>query len=358
VYGYDEEEIQKVAHKFRRAGYPDVLVYEHFLEEWVPDPGLSLQYLERYRQLVPAVWIRELIDTGKAPEYDNSRYVIGHAHYRNRPDYEKGHIPGAVDLDTNILESSETWNRRSPEELEEALKNRGITSDTTVILYGRFSHPEKEDPFPGSSAGHLAAFRCAFIMLYAGVKDVRILNGGLQAWEDAGYGITRKAAGIRPVNAFGADIPAVPRIATDISGAKAILKDPGSNLVSVRSWSEFTGEESGYNYIRKKGRIPGAVFGACGSDAYHMENYRNLDHTTREYHEIEEMWAASGIVPGRHNAFYCGTGWRGSEAFFNAWFMGWPDISLYDGGWFEWSADDANPFEKGLPARKAAPKKV
>ncbi|WP_227625940.1 rhodanese-like domain-containing protein [Geofilum rubicundum] len=49
-------------------------------------------------------------------------------------------------------------------------------------------------------------------------------------------------------------------------------------------------------------------------------------------------------------AFYCGTGWRGSEAWFNAWLMGWPKVSVYDGGWFEWSADPANSYETGVPA--------
>jgi thiosulfate/3-mercaptopyruvate sulfurtransferase len=129
------------------------------------------------------------------------------------------------------------------------------------------------------------------------------------------------------------------------------LQASDKNLVCIRSWSEFTGEVSGYNYIKKKGRIPGAVFANCGSDAYHMENYRNLDHTTREYHEIERMWAEAGIGPDKHNAFYCGTGWRGSEAFFNAWLMGWPRVSVFDGGWFEWSNDHENPYETGVPNR-------
>ena len=128
-----------------------------------------------------------------------------------------------------------------------------------------------------------------------------------------------------------------------------IIASSEAELVCVRSWPEYIGEVSGYNYIKPKGRIPGAVFADCGSDAYHMENYRNIDHTTREYHEIAENWAKNGITPDKHLAFYCGTGWRGSEAWFNAWLMGWPNVSLYDGGWFEWSADPENPFETGVP---------
>ncbi|MEJ2247847.1 MAG: rhodanese-like domain-containing protein, partial [Acidobacteriota bacterium] len=47
--------------------------------------------------------------------------------------------------------------------------------------------------------------------------------------------------------------------------------------------------------------------------------------------------------------FYCGTGWRASEAFFYAYLMGWERISVYDGGWFEWSLDARNPVETGIP---------
>jgi thiosulfate/3-mercaptopyruvate sulfurtransferase len=131
--------------------------------------------------------------------------------------------------------------------------------------------------------------------------------------------------------------------------ARELLRSDDGDLVCVRSWSEYIGEVSGYNYIERKGRIPGAIFSDCGSDAYHMENYCNLDHTTREYHEIEENLIKSGLSREKHNAFYCGTGWRGSEAFYNAWLMGWPRVSVYDGGWFEWSSDPNNPIETGIP---------
>lgn len=349
VYGSDERETEVVARLFERAGYANVDLYHQFVREWTTDEGLPMARLERYRHLVSARWLNTLLTTGNADEYDNSRFAVCHAHYQNRGAYEEGHIPGAVDVDTNSLESTETWNRRSPGELKQVLEDLGITHDTTVILYGRFSFPDNADPFPGSSAGQLAAFRCAFILLYAGVQDVRILNGGLQSWTDAGFAVSTEDSPRHPVNDFGAPIPAHPEFAVDLPEARAILRSADQNLVSVRSWREFIGEVSGYNYIEKKGRIPGAVFGNCGSDAYHMENYRNPDHTSRAYPEIEAFWREVGVTPDKFNAFYCGTGWRASEAFFSAWLMGWPRIAVYDGGWFEWSNDETNPIETGIP---------
>jgi thiosulfate/3-mercaptopyruvate sulfurtransferase len=209
--------------------------------------------------------------------------------------------------------------------------------------------PDNNDPFPGSAAGHIGAIRCAFIMMYAGVQDVRVLNGGFQSWKDAGYTISTADIPKVPVQDFGAKIPSHRQLAVDMPEAKTILASKKAELVCIRSWEEYIGQVSGYNYIEKKGRIPGAIFGNCGSDAYHMENYRNLDHTTREYHEIKANWDEVGITPDKHLAFYCGTGWRGSEAFFNAWLMGYPQVSVFDGGWFEWSNDPENPNETGEP---------
>jgi len=349
IYGYSDDDTEAVAKMFKRAGYNDLNVYRKFIDEWVINESFPMEKLERYRQLVSADWLKTLISGGSPPEYSNDRFVICHSHYQNPDDYKIDHIPGAIALDTNELESPVTWNRRSPGELKAALENHGITTDTTVIMYGRFSFPDNDDPFPGSSAGHLGAIRCAFIMLYAGVKDVRILNGGMQSWKDAGYKVTTEETKPIPVDDFGADIPVKPELAVDVPEAKEIIASEHAELVSVRSWPEWIGEVSGYNYIEKKGRIPGAVFGNCGTDAYHMENYRNVDHTIKEAAEVYNTWAEVGITPDKHCAFYCGTGWRGSEAFFNAWLMGWPQVSVFDGGWFEWSNDPNNPYETGIP---------
>ncbi len=349
VYGGNGEQIEKVALCFLRLGYNDVCIYEHFEDEWSADPGLPMDKLARYENLVSPQWLKSLMDGEMPTAYRGDNFIICHTHYRNPDDYKEGHIQGSIPLDTLELEAPETWNRRSSSELKAALEAKGIKHDTTVVLYGRYSFPNNDDTFPGSNAGQIAAMRCAFIMMYAGVKDVKILNGGLQSWLDDGYEITSDETLPEPVNEFGVDIPANPKLAVDIDKAKKLLKSDDGNLVCIRSWREYIGEVSGYNYIEKTGRIPGAVFGNCGSDAYHMENYRNLDYTMREFHEVERNWKSVGIVPEKHNAFYCGTGWRGSEAFFNAYLMGWPRVSVFDGGWFEWSNDPANPYETGIP---------
>ena len=349
VYGYTSTQSQTVASLFVKAGYNNVLLYNHFIEEWAGNHKLPLQKLERYHQLVYPEWVKLIADGGIPPEHSGDKIVICHAHYRNRDAYLSGHIPGAIDIDTLALEAPETWNRRSPEELKAALEQHGITVDTTVILYGKFMMPNNVDEFPGSAAGHIGAIRCAFIMMYAGVKDVRVLNGGFQSWKDAGFDISTDDVQKLHAVDFGAKVPGKSELAVDVPEAKEMLKSDIAELVCVRSWPEYIGEVSGYNYIEKKGRIPGVVFGNCGSDAYHMENYRNVDHSTREFHEIAQTWEEVGITPDKHLAFYCGTGWRGSEAFYNAWLMGWPRVSVFDGGWFEWSNDPNNPYETGVP---------
>lgn len=349
LYSYNEEDSIKAANLFTKAGYDKISIYKNFLDEWINNEGMPMEFLPRYKQLVPASWVKSIVDGNIPSELNGKKILIVHAHYRNREAYLSGHIPGAIDMDTLALEAPETWNRRSPEELKQALEEHGITTDTTVIIYGKFMWPDNKDEFPGSAAGHIGAIRNNAIMMYAGVKDVRVLNGGFHSWKEAGYEISTEDVVKNHVSEFGANIPAKPELFVDMPDAKKMIKAKDADIVSVRSWEEYIGNVSGYNYIEKKGRIPGSVFGNCGSDAYHMENYRNLDHTIRESQEVEEIWNEVGITPNKHLAFYCGTGWRGSEAFYNAWLMGWPKVSVFDGGWFEWSNDPKNPTETGIP---------
>ncbi len=171
---------------------------------------------------------------------------------------------------------------------------------------------------------------------------------------------TRADGGTRSIDVLELSRPGNLRDIADLGltlpEAKQILADPaGAALVSVRTWREHIGNVSGYNYIGPAGRIKGDVWGNCGTDAYHMQHYRNVDNTMRAYPEIAANWDAAGITPDKRVAFYCGTGWRASETWFYAFVMGWPEIAVYDGGWFEWSQDPVNnPVELGEPHNEVA----
>ncbi len=339
IYGYNSSDIKNAVELLNSLGFLNVYSYTFFIDEWCKNSIYPMEYLKRYRQLVSPGWLKK--------HTDNSKYLIFQAYYHTDTAYTQGHIPGTIKLNTTLFESQETWNRLSPEELQLNLKNLGITKDTTVILYGRTSEVDMSSEYPGSSTGQLAAFRIAVIMLYAGVKDVRILNGGLQSWIESGFTITKEITLPSPVSDFGCVVPKHPEYFIDLEQVKSNLYSTENRMVSVRSRPEYIGEVSGYSYIKKKGRIPGSLFCDCGSDSYHMENFRNCDNTTRDYNEIIENWTRNGIVDTNKNIFYCGTAWKACEAWFNGWLTGWNNISVYDGGWYEWTMDDNNPIETG-----------
>lgn len=330
----------------------EVLVYQPGWSEWSADDSLPVESIPNYEKLVYPEWLFELINGQHPDTYQGSSYVLVHVNFGVPEEYEEGHLPGAIYLDTNQVEDPlNLWQRRTAAELEATLLSLGIASDTTVVLYGRDTVGDPNEKWPGRRAGQIAATRAAAILRYAGVEDVRLLDGGYDWWVTAGYPLETVIRQAVPIESFGVAIPQHPEYIIDLSEAKAILADQdGAALVSVRTWKEHTGKVSGYNYIEPRGRIAGDVWGNCGTDAYHMQHYRNVDNTMRPYPEIAANWAEAGITADKWVAFYCGTGWRASETWFYAYLMGWERIAVYDGGWFEWSKDPLNnPIEIGDP---------
>jgi len=349
LYGDNDEDVSAVRTRLTDLGHTGVRTYEQGWAEWAADDTLPVERLPNYDKLVHTEWLRQVLD-GRRPEAAPAGpFLLFHVNFGVPEEYEESHIPGALYLDTNRLESSHDWNRRSPEELEQALCSLGITRDTTVVLYGRDTEGDANEKWPGRRAGQIAASRAAMILRYSGVDDVRLLDGGYDWWVRAGYPLETVVREPTPVSSFGVQIPLRPEIIVDIDEAKQILADrENAALVSVRTWNEHIGKVSGYNYIDPAGRIAGDVWGNCGSDAYHMQHYRNVDNTMRAYPEIASIWEEVGITPDKRVAFYCGTGWRASETWFYAYLMGWQRAAVYDGGWFEWSQDPVNnPIETG-----------
>jgi molybdopterin synthase sulfurtransferase len=351
VYGAGSDDAQAIAISLAELGIENVRVYADGFAAWAADPDLPLERLPKYDKLVHIDWLREVL-AGERPEAaPEGKFLLFHVNFGVPEEYAEGHIPGAHYLDTNWLEDPADWNRRSPEALETALRALGITADTTVVVYGRDTEGGANEKWPGRRAGQIAATRALMILRYAGVDDVRLLDGGYDWWVRTGNPLQIEPVEPTPVADFGVQIPLRPEVIVDIEEAKQIIADPdGAALVSIRTWREHIGNVSGYNYIGAAGRIKGDVWGNCGTDAYHMQHYRNVDNTMRAYPEIAANWAEAGITADKWVAFYCGTGWRASETWFYAYLQDWPRVAVYDGGWFEWSQDPLNnPIEIGEP---------
>ncbi|HET9346946.1 MAG TPA: rhodanese-like domain-containing protein [Candidatus Limnocylindrales bacterium] len=352
VYGYDEAEAEALAKRLAGIGATRLRILDGGWAGWASDTARPVELLPGYRQLVHPRWLRDVLE-GATPEAPpTGRLLLFHVNFGVPEEYAESHLPGAAYLDTNWLEDPADWNRRPPADLGRALAGLGISHDATVVLYGRDTEGDAHEKWPGRRAGQIAATRAALILRYAGVDDVRLLDGGFDRWVHEGHALETEPRAYPAVSAFGVPIPQRPELIVDIGEAKEILADrDGAALVSVRTWREHIGAVSGYNYIGPAGRIAGDVWGNCGTDAYHMQHYRAVDNAMRPYPEIAANWASAGITPDKWVAFYCGTGWRASETWFYAWIQGWPRIAVYDGGWFEWSADPVNnPIEVGLPA--------
>jgi thiosulfate/3-mercaptopyruvate sulfurtransferase len=174
LYG-DENDNQAVKARLEKAGYRHVSLLSDALQ--TPD---RLQRLPHFEQLVYPQWIHRLQQGKPVTAAPAGDWKVIEAAWGAPKFYLLNHIPGAGYIDTNEVESEPLWNKVSDDKLKAMLAKHGIRHDTTVILYGRDVY---------------AAARVAQIMLYAGVKDVRILDGGWKAWSDAGLPVERGTPG-------------------------------------------------------------------------------------------------------------------------------------------------------------------
>lgn len=334
LYDANGKDAKEVANYLSEKGYKNLYTYN--LADWAKDESLPMESYENYEMIVPATTVNDILD-GKKPEtFENSKNIkIVEASWGEESEaYSKGHIPTSVHINTDTVEPPPQWMLASDEELAKFANDYGFTKDDTVIVTG----PDV-----------MASYRVAVVLRYIGINDVRVLNGGNNAWTSAGYELETKSN--KPVagNDFGATIPANPDLIDTQAELKEMLKDSNNVLVDNRSWDEYIGKISGYSYHDKKGRIPGAVYGYAGTSATTLEDYRNIDNTMRNADEIKALWKDAGIDTNKHLIFMCGSGWRAAEVLTYANVMGFDNTSLYSDGWIGWSNDTSNPTETGEP---------
>jgi thiosulfate/3-mercaptopyruvate sulfurtransferase len=287
--------------------------------------------LPRWRHLVTPAWVAGLVAGAPVAAAPAGDWRLFEAGCGAADAYAAGHVPDAGYLDTAWFEHGPLWNKVPDDELQRVLLAHGIRHDVTVVLYGR---------------NILAAARIAHLLLYAGVADVRLLDGGFAAWQRAGLPLERgQPRAALAADDFGAAFPARPDVLVDMDHVRSLLRHGHGALASIRTWDEYVGRTSGYHYIDARGDIPGALWGRAGADGdvNSMAAYQHADGRMKPAAHIRAMWGTGGIHAGRPTVFYCGTGWRASLAFFYAWLMGWERIAVYDGGWCEWSRGADNP---------------
>lgn len=324
-------------------------------------PKLLQQHPEA---LVNPAWIKALIDggnpgtAGTPNTYPGKGYVIVFTSWYPRWDTNEistngaglpfataGHIPGAIFLDTYSIETgptseygpgyaspSHSYVKKLPD-LQAFFASMGITSDKTVIVYA-------DDDISTMTAG-----RIAWALLYAGVNDVRILNGGYKSWVAAGYPSETGPAAWTPAASFG-DTAGHPEYLATTADLYAVINGSTADamIVDDREWKEFIGETNSYYWwFDEKGRIPTAKW---------IGDWVDISSNDRQYfipfEQATYKWVPAGFSPSKKMYFYCGGGARSAMYTFYAYMMGWPAAN-YEGGWYLWSTDHNNQRETGVP---------
>ncbi len=329
----------------RVLGYPAASNYDGSIREWGADSSLAMDSLTNYQTLVTAGWVQDLIDGNSPATYDGNDYVILECSYDK--DNGTGFIPGAVSIHPCYMESKnnsaiyypsystpDDGNLLPGDELQAALADLGITSDTLVIVYGN------------GRIIPMTSCRVAWSLMYAGVKDVRILNGGFTAWTGNGGTIVDEPAEPAPAAAFG-DVPTRPELLASTAYVEDISEGTNTDsvLVDVRGLDEYTGTKQDlYPFFLETGHIPGAIWNDNWTVLVDMD-----DDTMRCYTEVAAHWEDLDITSAVEPIFYCGTGWRSTIGFFHAYLMGYPAMRNYDGSLYEWSFDGTRPISADQP---------
>jgi len=245
---------------------------------------------------------------------------------RTQKQYQEGHIPGAVSLPVSDVngEGEDRDNLASIPKIEALFGGLGIRMDRPVVVYD-------------GAVDHRPAARLFWALEVHGHPQAAILNGGLPAWQKmVPLPLQTAVPTVRP-QAFVA-ILQPNRLATQLQVLRA-SSTSGSLLLDARSRPEYTGETSGGT---RKGHIDGAQ--------HHnfADNLVNDGQSgTCRLQSIEELQAQYARLPADASIIaYCNTGTHASVSYLALRALG-RDVSVYDGGWVEWSANPHLPIRTG-----------
>jgi thiosulfate/3-mercaptopyruvate sulfurtransferase len=271
-------------------------------------------------------------------DFPDRRYLITPRELRERlgavtlldlrpaEDFAVGHIEGSRHLDiygVSLNDSSDAPLSSFLAIFRVLFGARGVAQEKPVVIYDH-------------ETGERAA-RAVWLLSVLGHPDVRILDGGAQAWSASGHKLARLAEAPPPVDPTRAPPTPPPYrgtqnlelLATRFDVDRAI-GDEQAVIVDVRRESEYRGTEK---RARRAGTIPGAV---------HVFWRDHLDDTGafRAPAEIRDLYASKGVTPDKTIIPVCQGGYRSANTFIALKSLGYPRVRNYVASWGEWGNRD------------------
>jgi len=240
--------------------------------------------------------------------------------------YREGHVPGAVNVYAGAwaYKKGPLYSERpSPEELNETIGAVGIDLSSKVVVVGSMETIRE---------GY-QTIRVACTLLYAGIEDVAVLDGGMERWMKEKRPISLKVEKPTAKEFVG-------RYRTDMFADKDYIKNNIEKIIllDVREPEYFRGEKK-VDCVPRPGHIPGA-FNLPTSCAF------KSDGTFKPKEELLVIVeSVTGADHTREIVTYCDTGqccptWH----YLLQELLGFPRVRIYDGSMQEWGADLSAPL--------------
>jgi thiosulfate/3-mercaptopyruvate sulfurtransferase len=254
--------------------------------------------------------------------------------------YFTGHIPGAIYVNESLfrMHVGGIPVRWIPAGQAQVLfSNLGCEQNSTIVVYSA-SRPGNA---MGSPAGDgLEAAFVAYSLVRFGCRRVMILDGGFDQWRREGYPVAQDF-GISSPSGFTVEVP----IDLVIGYEECVRTKDHADVVLLdtrpAAWYEAQGP------WRRPGHIPGAV-------SLPAPRLVDPDNTTllKPEREIRTLLTDLGITPDKTIICSCGTGRSAVLVFLILkWYLGYPDVVMYEGGFTEWVTFPENATVTGSMPR-------
>ena len=238
--------------------------------------------------------------------------------------FRKGHVPAAMFLDL-IKAASDTatglgFSLPKPSQLESLFRGLGIDNESEVVVY--------------STDNMMWATRAWWLLHYCGHPNVRVLNGGFDAWVASELNVSDKTTAY-PEGSFTVDVN-VDRFADKATVLNAI-GDDAICTVNALAPAMHSGE-SDISYGR-----PGHIAGSI--NVFYDDLLQ--DGCFRQSEDLSEVLANKGLLQAPKVIAYCGGGIAATIDAFACLLVGQEQVAVYDGSMSEWSKDASLPIETG-----------